>query len=162
MPGDDQEVASKVDALYIEAVESLRFSRINQLPYDHRVELFLKAVHQYGLGLDTLAEVLECAGFDSKKIASILDEFADYDPLSIPVSMGAISKKWLLRKLDTKELEEFDEHPFFGDLRKVRESNDEVWLYRSPDWTWDELMGSGGYALLRAGEVVASVETVMN
>jgi hypothetical protein len=39
---------------------------------------------------------------------------------------------------------------------------DELWEFRSPPETWVRLCGSAGYALIRRGKVIASVETELN
>ena len=38
----------------------------------------------------------------------------------------------------------------------------ELWFYSSPSDHWNSLCGRGGYAIVEQGEVVRSIETVMN
>jgi hypothetical protein len=39
---------------------------------------------------------------------------------------------------------------------------DELWEYSSPPWTWSNMAGRAGYALVRGGKVVGEICTRMN
>jgi len=40
--------------------------------------------------------------------------------------------------------------------------SDELWTFRSPDWTWDDYVGREGIVLLREGQAVATILTKMS
>lgn len=93
-------------------------------------------------------------------------------------------KGWLKVKLTVEEIEAQQEqkanefklprHPKmpqgpFGwvqpqwDALKARmQPGDELWSYRSPEASWMQLAGRGGYALVRNGEVIDEICTVLN
>jgi hypothetical protein len=48
------------------------------------------------------------------------------------------------------------------DFATFMQSGDELWTWASPDWTWEALMGRGGYAIVRDGEPVRYWMTIMN
>jgi hypothetical protein len=58
-----------------------------------------------------------------------------------------------LRGSDAAELQRF---------ATFMEAGDELWTWASPEWTWKELMGRGGFAIVRDGEPVRYWMTVMN
>lgn len=39
---------------------------------------------------------------------------------------------------------------------------DEIWLFRSPDESWEQLMGTEGHCLLRNGAIVDGYVTAVN
>jgi hypothetical protein len=48
--------------------------------------------------------------------------------------------------------------PFIAQMQP----GDELWQFLSPEHTWANLMGRAGYAIVRNGEIVHSLVTVMN
>lgn len=48
------------------------------------------------------------------------------------------------------------------ELLAQMQSGDELWEYCSPVETWDFLYGRAGFAIVRDGEIVASMLTSMN
>lgn len=42
------------------------------------------------------------------------------------------------------------------------EPGDEIWTWSTPRWTWENLCGRGGLALVRDGKPVDHVMTLMN
>jgi hypothetical protein len=44
----------------------------------------------------------------------------------------------------------------------LMQPGDELWQFRSPDHTWANLAGRAGYAILRDGEIVHSLVTLLN
>ncbi len=49
-------------------------------------------------------------------------------------------------------------NPFIADMLP----NDELWRFRSPEKTWANLMGRAEYAIVRNGQVVRSLVTLLN
>lgn len=47
----------------------------------------------------------------------------------------------------------------WNEFLKQRSEGDELWLYRSSSQSWASLSGYGGFALVRAGEIVAAMNT---
>ena len=78
---------------------------------------------------------------------------------------GKVPKDLFLRPLTADELKELSEltgRGFREFHRKVREE-DEVWLWRTPQWTWEQMCGREGYVIVRRGRTTRySVITVMN
>ena len=46
-------------------------------------------------------------------------------------------------------------------LIALMQPGDELWLFRSPDHTWANLAGRAGYAIVRGGEVIHSLVTLL-
>jgi hypothetical protein len=42
----------------------------------------------------------------------------------------------------------------------MMQPGDELWRFRSPDDTWDDLAGSAGYAIMREGKVIHAMVTM--
>jgi hypothetical protein len=89
-----------------------------------------------------------------------------------------MSKSWLRRKtsVSVAEAENMVEHPSLGPspvafgfsnaewrelLNKMQET-DELWEFSSGSDSWGNLAGRGGIALVRNGEIVDSIITIMN
>ena len=76
--------------------------------------------------------------------------------------MGGMDLSWLLRRTTLDELK--------GDwgliqtewesLKSQAEPGDEWWVFASPQDTWNRLAGSGGFALVRNGEIVGHIVTI--
>jgi hypothetical protein len=47
-------------------------------------------------------------------------------------------------------------------LEEAMQSGDELWTWSTGEWSWREMAGRAGYALVRNGEVVDSTWTIMN
>ncbi len=89
-----------------------------------------------------------------------------------------MDKDWLTRKLTVEEAEAenlvSDERlgltpvPFgycnseWRNLRAQIQPGDELWEFTSPAESWAQLFGRAGIALIREGEVVDSITTMMN
>jgi hypothetical protein len=55
----------------------------------------------------------------------------------------------------------FQNEEWLAILRRM-EPDDELWEFNSPPETWQNLCGRRGFAVVRDGEVVATILTVMN
>jgi hypothetical protein len=44
----------------------------------------------------------------------------------------------------------------------LMQPGDELWRFRSPDHTWANLTGRAGYAIVRNGEILHSLVTLLN
>jgi hypothetical protein len=49
-----------------------------------------------------------------------------------------------------------------GSLEADMQSGDELWTWSTPKWTWDDMMGRAGLAVVRNGEVIDYSWMVMN
>ena len=47
-------------------------------------------------------------------------------------------------------------------LKSEMKPGDEIWTFSSPPETWEALMGRSGIALVRDGEIVQHIVTLMN
>jgi hypothetical protein len=47
-------------------------------------------------------------------------------------------------------------------LEAAMQPGDELWIWSTAEWTWESLMGRGGYAIVRNGEPVDFIMTEMN
>ncbi len=45
---------------------------------------------------------------------------------------------------------------------RIMQPGDEFWYYKSPKETWDQFRGAAGYAIVRKGEVVSSLNTAVS
>jgi hypothetical protein len=63
-----------------------------------------------------------------------------------PISLDVIEAK-LCRHAD---------HPGWQRVLRQARPGDEFWWFRSPSHTWPRKVGAAGYALVRAGSVVAT------
>jgi hypothetical protein len=72
-------------------------------------------------------------------------------------------KEWLIRKADDQAVAWYSRDPAehsLADAARVAEAlrlGGELWEFCSPPETWAQLMGWGGYAVVRDGEIVACV-----
>ena len=89
-----------------------------------------------------------------------------------------MEKEWLKRKLTVREAEEIHlvYHEQFGkrgvpfgflnsewrELVAHMIDGDEIWEFRSPGITWERLAGRAGICLVRDGEIIDSIVTMMN
>lgn len=87
-------------------------------------------------------------------------------------------KDWLTKKVTVQEAEashtpkpdKDNPNPVpFGhindrwkELLAEMQPDDELWEFRSPPETWQHLAGRAGFAVIRKGEVVAVLTTMMN
>lgn len=62
---------------------------------------------------------------------------------SAPVPFGYINDRWCA-------------------LVSVMQDGDELWEFRSPPETWQHLSGRSGYVMVRRGDVVGGIITVMS
>jgi hypothetical protein len=56
-------------------------------------------------------------------------------------------------------------HPLVIQYQKLKlalEAGGELWYFSSPQETWNRLAGRAGYAVLRNGEVVAAIVTLLS
>lgn len=47
-------------------------------------------------------------------------------------------------------------------MKAKMQPGDELWEFRSPEWTWEALVGRAGVVLLREGQEIAWIITSMN
>lgn len=80
-------------------------------------------------------------------------------------------KPWLQQKWSIADLEARHRHDgvpfgFLNDrwerLKASMQEGDELWEFSSPPETWQHLMGRAGVALVRDGDVVDFLVTVLN
>jgi len=96
-----------------------------------------------------------------------------------------MKREWLQKKLETIDyvtiaseeiksfgLEKGGEREFLQRIAKeppperwkefIRnmQPNDELWYYKSPKETWENLSGCAGYAIVRSGKIVSHLNTV--
>lgn len=87
-------------------------------------------------------------------------------------------KEWLTRPMTVAEAEQANplqpskpgaDVKAFGrldaqwqELLSAKQPGDEIWEFRSPPDTWRMLMGRAGVALVRNGEIVVAIVTIMN
>lgn len=48
------------------------------------------------------------------------------------------------------------------EFKSLMQSGDELWFYSSPQESWDELMGTEGYVIIREGKIIAEMVTALN
>lgn len=53
-------------------------------------------------------------------------------------------------------------HKRFDEFTAQYQAGDEIWHYRSPEYSWRMMAGREGYAIVRDGKVVANYTTVLN
>lgn len=85
--------------------------------------------------------------------------------------------EWLRQKITVEEAEAMNMvineqwphgRPFgyvyweWRELLHQRRDGDEIWIYRSSDESWEQMMGQEGIALVRDGEIVEAFITSMN
>ena len=82
-----------------------------------------------------------------------------------------VPPEWLFDPVDIDEMESdwLDKPGPYGvpkkewvKLKSQMEEHDEIFSFSSPPQSWENLAGRAGYALVRDGEVVASIVTMMN
>ncbi len=82
-----------------------------------------------------------------------------------------ISKEWLNTKTSIAELEEkemYEGKPFgyqnaqWEEFKAKMIIGDELWEFSSSSESWDSLAGRAGVALVRNGEVIDSIVTIMS
>lgn len=47
-------------------------------------------------------------------------------------------------------------------IKNTKKEGDELWYYRTPEWTWRRMVGRAGYVLIRGDIVVAEILTELN
>src|SRR5438093_926931 len=74
--------------------------------------------------------------------------------------MNAIPKSWLVEQVSLEAVESrlkrHAVHPGWQRVKRLAQSGDEFWSFRSPPATWPKKVGAAGYALVRKGVPVAS------
>ena len=102
--------------------------------------------------------------------------FADVPPAPV------IPATWLVKKISVEEAEA--EHPGVRDERAIQSpelakpfgfrhaqwealkadmrANDEIWTFSSPSRSWEDLAGRAGVALVRDGQAIKAVVTMLN
>ena len=87
------------------------------------------------------------------------------------MDVAPIPKEWLGERISVQIAEEDntrDGIPFSGRqdeweaLKAKMIDGDEIWGFCSPSDSWQHLAGRAGYALVRDGEVIDCVVTMMN
>lgn len=73
-----------------------------------------------------------------------------------------VTKDWLQRMITIVDAETNFPGKEWQELVSGMRPGDELWEYRSPPDSWDALAGCAGYALVRDGEVIDDIVTVMN
>jgi hypothetical protein len=86
--------------------------------------------------------------------------------------MGTIPKEWLGRAVSIADAEEDNTRagsvPFGhlnADWERLKASmlpGDEIWGFCSPPDSWQHLAGRAGYALVRDGQVIDCIVTMLN
>ena len=77
-------------------------------------------------------------------------------------------KPWLQRNADAEEVARYSRDPAdyleaeAANLAEELRRGGELWRFCSPPETWAALMGWAGYAVVRDGEIAASVVTEQN
>jgi hypothetical protein len=75
-----------------------------------------------------------------------------------------VPKEWLRKKISIKDVEDdilIPEKVWLILKQEIRQG-DELWAFTSPPKMWERLWGRAGIALVREGEIVHSIVTVMN
>lgn len=82
-----------------------------------------------------------------------------------------VSLDWLSNRIDfdslEKEFEDFDNlseelQEDWVTLKHMYRDGDEVWEFESPADYWESLCGSAGFALIRQGKIIFTIETTCN
>ena len=101
------------------------------------------------------------------QVAIIEEYFADH-PGELAGIIRPCPAEWLKERVQDEDKPNFS--PTANDrlwaewqfmLARTRD-DDELWIYSSSAGSWGELMGRGGYALVRNGEPIASLVTELN
>jgi hypothetical protein len=61
---------------------------------------------------------------------------------------------------DPAVVDEF--HKTWNEFKSQIKDGDELWSFNSPKATWNQLAGRAGYAIVRGGEVVAAICTMVS
>jgi hypothetical protein len=86
-------------------------------------------------------------------------------------SRQSMDKQWLDQKLTITEIEAAhtgDGKPFgrlnpeWEQMKAHMIDGDELWSFKSPPDTWRHLAGRAGIALVRDGEIIRNLVTLMN
>lgn len=95
----------------------------------------------------------------------LTEKCATTDPLELRLqdmaSLGlseADRQKWLESNERFERWIDLRWNPFIAEMIP----GDELWRFRSPSLTWANMAGRAGYAIVRNGEVVRSLVTLMN
>ncbi|BDD88840.1 hypothetical protein [Desulfofustis limnaeus] len=107
------------------------------------------------------------ANIDEKKILlKIIDDCARYcfrDDLSrdeVELQRSSRADENLGKKITIQEVEaEYELFFEWEELKPFIRNNDELWAYNTDQESWDHLAGESGVALVRDGEVIASIMT---
>ncbi len=85
---------------------------------------------------------------------------------------GPVPFEWLIRRITVEEAEATHTprggKPFgflnakWEALKSRLRAGDELWIYRSPPASWEDLHGRMGVAVVRNGTVIDSIVTAMN
>ena len=76
----------------------------------------------------------------------------------------SVPREWLRKKISIEDVEAdilIPERVCLLMKQEIREG-DELWEFSSPPKMWERLWGRAGIALVRDGEIVHSILTVMN
>lgn len=85
--------------------------------------------------------------------------------------MAWFGKDWLVRNVSVADVEagfEGGDRPCeewlkeWSRLKAAMQEGDELWEYSSPPDSWEHLCGRAGYAVVRGGEIVDDILTMMN
>ncbi len=77
-------------------------------------------------------------------------------------------KAWLCRRADADAIQRYSRDPTWyidpeaAHVAEHLRQGGELWEFCSPPETWKELMGWAGFAVVRDGEIVASIVTQQN
>ena len=74
--------------------------------------------------------------------------------------MEAVPASWLTEHLSLEAVEakfkRHTDHPGWQRVKRLAQSGDEFWSFRSPAATWPKKLGAAGFALVRKGVPLAS------
>jgi hypothetical protein len=79
-----------------------------------------------------------------------------------------IPKEWLDKKISVEEAEAAHPEPFgfqsqaWEALKAAMQPGDELWTFASPAKSWEDLAGRAGIAVVRDGNPIKVLVTVMN
>ena len=73
-----------------------------------------------------------------------------------------MDKEWLKIKMTLDEAEVRFPGPKCTEFRRQFQDGDELWTFLSPPVTGQDMCARGGIALVRNGEIVASIVTLVN
>ena len=109
--------------------------------------------------LPTIYEILSEKGYDYPQRKNYVHP-KFYQPFIVPT-------EWLTHQVSIEEVEKkLERDTVFSqtwELIKDRmEEGDECWAFRSPSEAWKQKMGRVGYAIVREGEPVDGIVTMLN